>query len=105
ESPSQSWNRIRPSVVSASKSGAVSPIWRATFEFPLFRIGDGTSWPSILSQDQLALHEANGKAPGEEREGEQEGEVAEVRPAQCQEHRVAHELDAVIQRVDLAEHL
>ncbi len=26
ESPSQSWKRIGPSVVSASKSGAVSPI-------------------------------------------------------------------------------
>src|SRR6476661_5410270 len=29
ESPSQSWKLIRPSVVSASKSGAVSPICRA----------------------------------------------------------------------------
>src|SRR5205809_7407255 len=29
ESPIQSWKRIRPSVVSASKSGAVSPICRA----------------------------------------------------------------------------
>src|SRR5512140_3400008 len=27
ESPIQSWNRIRPSVVCASKSGAVSPIF------------------------------------------------------------------------------
>jgi hypothetical protein len=29
ESPIQSWNEIRPSVVSASKSGAVSPIVNA----------------------------------------------------------------------------
>src|SRR5437588_12014445 len=29
ESPIQSWKRILPSVVSASKSGAVSPIWSA----------------------------------------------------------------------------
>src|SRR6266487_6675922 len=29
ESPTQSWNRIVPSVVSASKSGAVSPIVKA----------------------------------------------------------------------------
>ena len=27
--PIQSWKRILPSVVSASKSGAVSPIWTA----------------------------------------------------------------------------
>src|SRR6266498_4271968 len=31
ESPIQSWKRVRPSVVSASKSGAVSPICRAIF--------------------------------------------------------------------------
>src|ERR1700730_11698167 len=31
ESPTQSWKPIRPSVVSASKSGAVSPICRAIF--------------------------------------------------------------------------
>src|SRR6266540_4183135 len=31
ESPIQSWKRIRPSVVSASKSGAVSPICKAIF--------------------------------------------------------------------------
>src|SRR5437588_688068 len=31
ESPIQSWKRIRPSVVSASKSGAVSPICSAIF--------------------------------------------------------------------------
>src|ERR687887_39445 len=31
ESPIQSWKRIRPSVVSASKSGAVSPICSAMF--------------------------------------------------------------------------
>src|SRR5947207_14985574 len=31
ESPIQSWNRIRPSVVAASKSGAVSPIVNAMF--------------------------------------------------------------------------
>src|SRR5581483_4831955 len=30
ESPSQSWKRIRPCVVSASKSGAVSPILSVT---------------------------------------------------------------------------
>src|SRR5919201_1831430 len=31
ESPIQSWKRIRPSVVSASKSGAVSPICNAIY--------------------------------------------------------------------------
>src|SRR4030095_3150613 len=39
ESPIQSWKRIRPSVVSASKSGAVSPIF-ICFP-PLFYYGDG----------------------------------------------------------------
>src|SRR5271163_3291602 len=29
--PIQSWNLILPSVVSASKSGATAPIWRAMF--------------------------------------------------------------------------
>src|SRR5437763_2016124 len=33
ESPSQSWKRIGPSVVSASKSGAVSPSCRAIVSF------------------------------------------------------------------------
>src|SRR5207302_1186316 len=37
ESPIQSWNRIRPSVVSASKSGAVSPICSAISCPPLPR--------------------------------------------------------------------
>src|SRR5205807_2815437 len=30
--PIQSWNLILPSVVSASKSGATAPIWRAMFD-------------------------------------------------------------------------
>src|SRR3954470_15451948 len=48
--PIQSWNLILPSVVSASKSGASAPIWRAMFrphviqvtdEFVFDSIGDG----------------------------------------------------------------
>src|ERR671937_3310153 len=35
ESPIQSWKRMRPSVVSASKSGAVSPIFRAIYSSSL----------------------------------------------------------------------
>src|SRR4029434_6966234 len=37
ESPIQSWNRMRPSLVSASKSGAVSPIF--IFPPPCFSTG------------------------------------------------------------------
>ena len=36
ESPSQSWKRIFPSVVSASKSGAVSPIANAMTNLQIF---------------------------------------------------------------------
>src|ERR1043165_3895366 len=36
--PIQSWNLIFPSVVSASKSGAVAPIWRAIFDLMSFKL-------------------------------------------------------------------
>src|SRR4051795_1745890 len=46
ESPIQSWKEIGPSVVSASKSGAVSPICRAIFErSPLGRWGEVGTQP------------------------------------------------------------
>ena len=57
------------------------------------------------SQDQPALHVADRQAPGHEREPDQEGEVPDVRPAHEAEHGVPHELDAVEQRIQVAEHL
>src|SRR5438105_15626779 len=36
--PIQSWNLIFPSVVSASKSGAVAPIWRAILDLMSFKL-------------------------------------------------------------------
>src|SRR3954471_14908719 len=36
--PIQSWNPIFPSVVSASKSGATAPIWRAMFDLMSFKL-------------------------------------------------------------------
>src|SRR5882724_7311194 len=36
--PIQSWNLILPSVVSASKSGATAPIWRAMFDLMSFKL-------------------------------------------------------------------
>src|ERR1700744_1626435 len=38
--PIQSWNLILPSVVSASKSGATAPIWRAISQPHLVHLGD-----------------------------------------------------------------
>src|SRR6202142_4610465 len=36
--PIQSWNLILPSVVSASKSGATAPIWRAIVDLISFKL-------------------------------------------------------------------
>src|ERR1035437_8248360 len=50
--PIQSWNLLLPSVVSASKSGATAPIWRAMLrphvihvadEFVIFSLGGGAT--------------------------------------------------------------
>src|SRR3954467_13764824 len=50
ESPSQSWNLIRPSVVSASKSGAVSPIVNAMpSSLPVVELGQSRSIFSAYS--------------------------------------------------------
>src|SRR5471032_2511195 len=38
--PIQSWNLILPSVVSASKSGATAPIWRAIFQPHVIQVTD-----------------------------------------------------------------
>src|SRR6185436_2727162 len=57
------------------------------------------------SDDELALHVADGKAPGDEREHDEEGEAPDVLPADEAEHRVPDELDAVVQRVEVAEDL
>src|ERR1017187_8210754 len=38
--PIQSWNLILPSVVSASKSGATAPIWRAMLQPHVIQVAD-----------------------------------------------------------------
>src|SRR6476619_6354902 len=54
ESPSQSWNRMRPSLVSVSKSGAVSPIFMFSFLFCSQRLFQTQRQKSIVaSRDQL----------------------------------------------------
>src|SRR5213592_1637356 len=42
--PIQSWNLIFPSVVSASKSGATAPIWRAIFDLMSFKLQINSSF-------------------------------------------------------------
>src|SRR6476646_6994080 len=56
ESPIQSWNRIRPSLVSASKSGAVSPIFIVLPpRFYLGRLFQTQAQKSMVAlRDQLA---------------------------------------------------
>src|SRR6185437_9950739 len=56
ESPIQSWNRIRPSLVSASKSGAVSPIFIVLPpRFSLGRLFQTQAQKSIVAlRDQFA---------------------------------------------------
>src|SRR6266511_901655 len=57
------------------------------------------------SEDQPALHETDRQAPRQEREPDQEREVPEVLPALEAEDCVPDELDAMKQRIDVAEHL
>src|SRR4051812_5868216 len=59
----------------------------------------------IWLQDQPALHEADREPPRDQREADQERQVADVVPASEAEDRVAHELNAVEQRVDVPEDL
>src|SRR5439155_24799430 len=66
------------------------------------RLAEHTGGPS---EDQLALHEADREPPGHEREPDEEREVPDVGPAVEAEDRVANELHAVEQRVEVAEHL
>src|SRR6266581_1716378 len=56
ESPIQSWKRIGPSVVSASKSGAVSPICRAISSSSGPKVVEGSVMPpGSVSQGPQAL--------------------------------------------------
>src|SRR5437762_8350049 len=55
ESPIQSWNRMRPSLVSASKSGAVSPIFMFSLLLLRGRLFQTQREKSIVTlRDQLA---------------------------------------------------
>src|SRR4051794_640786 len=69
--------------------------------------GTGTArprgWPRL--QDQPPLHEPDRQPPGDEREDHEEREVPHVGPALEAEHGMSHELDAVVQRVEVCEHL
>src|SRR5947207_9636132 len=73
ESPIQSWNLMRPSVVSASKSGAVSPIFSAIGDAPSFPQGvrcnsDMISRLALRAVVGLAAHDLpdSGRSPGGE---------------------------------------
>src|ERR1700745_4232392 len=54
ELPIQSWNRIRPSLVSASKSGAVSPIFIFSLLLRRSLFQTGTRKSMVALRDQLA---------------------------------------------------
>src|SRR5258708_24801113 len=47
--PIQSWKRMRPSVVSASKSGASAPIWSVMFRPHVVQVTDEIHDTSILA--------------------------------------------------------
>src|SRR6476646_390131 len=60
---------------------------------------------SIVLVDQPPLKEDDGQAPHREAEADDDREVADVGPALPSERRIAHELDAVVERIELAQHL
>src|SRR4051795_6114647 len=60
--------------------------------------------PATL-QDELLLHVADRQPPPDQGEDSQERDVADVGPALEAEHRVADQLDAVEQRIEVAGHL
>src|SRR5687767_1062696 len=57
------------------------------------------------SVDELARHRVDRDAPQRAAPDEQDAEAHDVRPTPQAEARVAHQLDAVVQRVELREHL
>src|SRR5262245_6290154 len=69
-SPIQSWKRIRPSVVSASKSGAISPIFIVLPSSFLFSTLFQTGWQKsiIALRDQLPKFLQIDVAPGNDRD-------------------------------------
>src|SRR5687768_5112488 len=89
-------------------SGTVSTRTSSTPCHVNARMGHGVprrEAPKRGSVHEFASHGVDGDAPEDEPEENERAQADDVGPALEAERRVAHELDAVVQRVELAEHL
>src|SRR4051812_18392184 len=91
---SRAWTTHRPRLRSAgSHTPSASPSSSRS---------SGTCW---RSENEPLLHEAHRQPPAEQREADQERDVPDVDPTAESERRMADELDAVEERVEVARDL